>query len=184
MNYRDTRDSEQLRILDKSIDTFISGFHPTAQTIIFFPGGLASRLLRAKTPYKPNISAPQRFDFDGQEVWLSAWTFGHPELNALKLRMHKEADGFYHDEDDRKPAIYPYRYFAADGGLITYGPDQIDQWRGAAIYIDRILKGEKPAALPVQTPTKYEFAINLKAAKALGLAVPPTLIARADEVVD
>ncbi|MGC1898147.1 MAG: ABC transporter substrate binding protein, partial [Pseudolabrys sp.] len=77
-----------------------------------------------------------------------------------------------------------YRYFAADGGLITYGPDQIDQWRGAAIYIDRILKGEKPAALPVQTPTKYEFAINLKAAKALGLAVPPTLIARADEVVD
>ena len=102
MNYQDTRDSEQLRILDKSIDTFISGFHPTAQTIIFFPGGLASRLLRAKTPYKPNISAPQRFDFDGQEVWLSAWTFGHPELNALKLRMHKEADGFYHDEDDRK----------------------------------------------------------------------------------
>ncbi|MGB8058284.1 MAG: hypothetical protein WCF75_16930, partial [Pseudolabrys sp.] len=101
MNYQDTRDSEQLRILDKSIDTFISGFHPTAQTIIFFPGGLASRLLRAKTPYKPNISAPQRFDFDGQEVWLSAWTFGHPELNALKLRMHKEADGFYHDEDDR-----------------------------------------------------------------------------------
>ncbi|MGC1899998.1 MAG: hypothetical protein WA716_15030, partial [Pseudolabrys sp.] len=132
MNYQDTRDSEQLRILDKSIDTFISGFHPTAQTIIFFPGGLASRLLRAKTPYKPNISAPQRFDFDGQEVWLSAWTFGHPELNALKLRMHKEPDGFYHDEDDRKPAIYPYRYFAADGGLITYGPDQIDQWRGAA----------------------------------------------------
>jgi hypothetical protein len=101
MNYQDTRDSEQLRILDKSIDTFISGFHPTAQTIIFFPGGLASRLLRAKTPYKPNISAPQRFDFDGQEVWLSAWTFGHPELNALKLRMHKEPDGFYHDEDDR-----------------------------------------------------------------------------------
>ncbi|MGB6557635.1 MAG: ABC transporter substrate-binding protein [Pseudolabrys sp.] len=82
------------------------------------------------------------------------------------------------------PAIYPYRYFADDGGLITYGPDQIDQWRGAAIYVDRILKGEKPAALPVQTPTKYELAINLKAAKALGLAVPPTLIARADEVVD
>jgi putative ABC transport system substrate-binding protein len=82
------------------------------------------------------------------------------------------------------PAIYPYRYFAADGGLITYGPDQIDQWRGAATYVDRILKGEKPAELPVQTPTKYELAINLRTAKALGLTVPPSLIARADEVVE
>ena len=82
------------------------------------------------------------------------------------------------------PAIYPYRYFAADGGLITYGPDQIDQWRGAAIYVDRILKGEKPANLPVQTPTKYEMAINLRTAKALSLTVSPALIARADEVVE
>jgi putative ABC transport system substrate-binding protein len=82
------------------------------------------------------------------------------------------------------PAIYPYRYFAADGGLITYGPDQIDQWRGAATYVDRILKGEKPAELPVQTPTKYELAINLRTAKALGLTVPPSLVARADEVVE
>jgi len=81
-------------------------------------------------------------------------------------------------------AIYPYRYFASDGGLISYGPDQIDQWRGAAIYLDRILKGRKPAELPVQTPTKYELAINLKAAKDIGLTVPPGLIARADEVVD
>jgi putative ABC transport system substrate-binding protein len=82
------------------------------------------------------------------------------------------------------PAIYPYRYFAADGGLITYGPDQIDQWRGAAIYVDRILKGEKPADLPVQTPTKYELAINLKTAKTLGLTVASNLIARADEVIE
>jgi putative ABC transport system substrate-binding protein len=82
------------------------------------------------------------------------------------------------------PAIYPYRYFAADGGLIAYGPDQIDQWRGAAKYVDRILKGEKPAVLPVQTPTKYELAINLKTAKALGLTVPPSLIARAGEVIE
>jgi ABC-type uncharacterized transport system substrate-binding protein len=73
----------------------------------------------------------------------------------------------------RTPAIYPYRYFAADGGLIAYGPDQIDQWRGAATYVDRILKGENPAVLPVQTPTKYELAINLKTAKALGLMVRP-----------
>lgn len=84
----------------------------------------------------------------------------------------------------RTPAVYPYRYFASDGGLISYGPDQIDQWRGAAIYLDRILKGENPAGLPVQTPTKYELAINLKTAKAIGLTVSPSLIARADEVID
>jgi putative ABC transport system substrate-binding protein len=84
----------------------------------------------------------------------------------------------------RTPALYPYRYFAADGGLITYGPDQIDQWRGAANYLDRILKGERPAELPVQTPTKYELAINLKAAKAIGLTVPFGLLARADEVIE
>jgi putative ABC transport system substrate-binding protein len=82
------------------------------------------------------------------------------------------------------PAIYPYRYFSADGGLISYGPDQIDQWRGAASYVNRILKGEKPDGLPVQTPTKYELAINLKTAKALGVTVPPSLIAMADEVVE
>jgi len=84
----------------------------------------------------------------------------------------------------RLPTIYPYRYFAADGGLIAYGPDQIDQWRGAARYVDRILKGEKPADLPVQAPTKYELAINLKTAKALGLTVPPQLLSRADEVIE
>ena len=84
----------------------------------------------------------------------------------------------------RLPAIYPYRYFAADGGLIAYGPDQIDQWRGAARYVDRILKGEKPADLPVQAPTKYELAINLKTAKELGITVPATLIARADEIFE
>jgi ABC-type uncharacterized transport system substrate-binding protein len=84
----------------------------------------------------------------------------------------------------RLPAVYPFPYFAASGGLISYGPDQVDQFRRAASYVDRILKGEKPADLPVQHPTKYELVINLKTAKSLGLDVAPSLLARADEVIE
>jgi len=84
----------------------------------------------------------------------------------------------------RLPAIYPYRFFVADGGLVSYGIDNHDLWQKAAGYVDRILKGAKPVELPVQEPTKFELAINLKTAKALGLTVPPELLARADEVIE
>ena len=84
----------------------------------------------------------------------------------------------------RLPAIYPFRYFATEGGLMSYGPDQIDQWRGAATYVDRILRGEKPGELPVQAPTKFELVVNLKTAKAIGVHIPPAFPLRADEVIE
>ena len=82
------------------------------------------------------------------------------------------------------PVIYPFRQFVTEGALISYAPDSVDIVRRSASYVDRLLRGEKPAALPVQAPTKYELVINLKTAKALGLTVPDTLLARADEVIE
>lgn len=84
----------------------------------------------------------------------------------------------------RLPTVYPFKYYAKDGGLLYYGVDQVDQWSNAASYVDRILRGEKPSALPVQSPTKYELIINLKTAQSLGLNVPATLLATADEVIE
>src|SRR6516164_7120505 len=84
----------------------------------------------------------------------------------------------------RLPAVYPYRIFAEFGGLLSYGDNLSDNFRRAASYVDRILRGEKPTELPVQAPTKFELTINLKAAGALGISIPPSMIARADQVLD
>jgi ABC-type uncharacterized transport system substrate-binding protein len=136
----------------------------------------------------------------------------HVELVPLNLRdggeIEREIDTFAHSPADglivtsgplaavhrdliiqtaarhRLPAVYVTRYMATGGGLMSYGPDFVEQYRLAAGYVDRILKGEKPADLPVQAPTKYETVINLKTAKALGLTVPQALLARADEVIE
>ncbi len=105
-------------------------------------------------------------------VTSGGFTFVHRELIIALAARH------------RLPAVYPYRSLVTSGGLISYGTDSIDTYRRAAAYVDRILKGEKPADLPVQAPTKYELAVNLKTAKALGLDVPSTVLARADEVIE
>jgi putative ABC transport system substrate-binding protein len=118
------------------------------------------------------ITAFARSSNGGLIVTASALASVHRDLIAALAARHK------------LPAVYYERSFVNAGGLISYGPDFIDQYRRAASYVDRILKGEKPADLPVQAPTKYELVINLKTAKALGLEVPPTLLARADEVIE
>ena len=82
------------------------------------------------------------------------------------------------------PAVYPHTFFATNGGLLSYGSNQLDPWRRAAPYVDRLLRGAKPGDLPVQLPTKFEMVVNLKTAKALGLAVPPSILLRADEVIE
>jgi putative tryptophan/tyrosine transport system substrate-binding protein len=118
------------------------------------------------------VTAFARSSNGGLIVTASALATRHRDLIIALAARH------------RLPAVYAYRYMVAAGGLASYGPDSIDQYRRAASYVDRILKGEKPADLPVQSPTKYETVINLKTAKALGLTVPDTVLARADEVIE
>ena len=119
-----------------------------------------------------SITAFARGSNGGMIVTGSAPTAIHRDLIITLAARH------------RLPSVYAYRYHATSGGLISYGPETIDQYRRAASYVDRIFRGEKPADLPVQAPTKYELVINLKTAKALGLTVPATLLARADEVIE
>jgi putative ABC transport system substrate-binding protein len=108
----------------------------------------------------------------GLIVTGSGLAFAHQDLIISLANQH------------RLPAVYWNRRFVTRGGLISYGPNTIDPFRRAADYVDRILKGEKPADMPVQAPTKYELVVNLKTAKALGLEIPATLLARADEVIE
>jgi len=119
-----------------------------------------------------NVTAFARSSNGGLIVTSSGLAAVHRDLVIMLAARHK------------LPAVYPFRYHASGGGLISYGADSIDPYRQAAGYVDRILKGEKPADLPVQAPTKYELVINLKTAKALGLEIPRTLLARADEVIE
>ena len=119
-----------------------------------------------------SVAAFARSSSDGMIVTSSPLAAVHRKLIVALAARHK------------LPAVYAVRYMTAAGGLLSYGPDFVDQYRRAADYVDRILKGEKPADLPVQASTRYELAINLQTAKALGLDVPPTLLVRADEVVE
>jgi putative ABC transport system substrate-binding protein len=118
------------------------------------------------------VTAFARSGNGGLIATSSALTTRHRDLIITLAARHK------------LPAVYGGRWYVADGGLLSYGPDYVDQFRRAAGYVDRILKGEKPADMPVQAPTKYELVVNLKTARALGLDVPPNLLARATEVIE
>ncbi|HMF24811.1 MAG TPA: ABC transporter substrate-binding protein [Pseudolabrys sp.] len=128
--------------------------------------------LRDAGDIERSVAAFARTSNGGLIVTGSALAASHRDLIIKLAARH------------RLPAVYPARYFVSSGGLISYGPNRVEQYHLAAGYVDRILKGEKPADLPVQAPTKYELVINLKTARALGIAVPPSLLAQANEVIE
>jgi putative ABC transport system substrate-binding protein len=128
--------------------------------------------LQNASEIEESIAGFARGSNGGLIVTAAGFSVNHPDLIAALAARYK------------LPAVYPFRFIVNAGGLTSYGPDPVDPYRRAAAYVDRILKGEKPANLPVQAPTKYELVINLKAAKAIGLDVPHALLARADEVIE
>src|SRR5262249_10153078 len=136
--------------------------------------GIEVRPLNASEPSEVEraITAFADAPNSGLIVTGSNFAITHRELIIKLANQHK------------LPTVYPLRFFVTAGGLISFGPDAIDPHRRAAVYVDRILKGEKPADLPVQAPTKYELVINLKTAKAIGFIMPPSVLARAEEVIE
>jgi putative ABC transport system substrate-binding protein len=128
--------------------------------------------IRDKSELESVIAAQAREPNSGLIAMPDSFTIAY-RLEIVSLAAHY-----------RLPAVYPFRFFAEVGGLLSYGVDLVDNYRRVAIYVDRILKGEKPSELPVQAPVKFELLINLRAAKALGITVPPSLLARADEVIE
>jgi putative ABC transport system substrate-binding protein len=160
-------------VLRDPLNTSGTGLFGAIQTVAPSFGVEASPLgLHDADEIERGITAFARGANGGLIATPSALSSVHRELIIAQAARHQ------------LPAVYPFRYFVTGGGLIYYGPDPVDQYRRAAGYVDRILKGEKPGDLPVQTPSKYELAINLKTAKVLSLTIPPNLLARADEVIE
>jgi putative ABC transport system substrate-binding protein len=157
---------------DPSISALIGQFAAIQGAAPSFGVELTPIDVRDADEFQRAVAAFVRGPADGLIV------LGGPSANAQRDLIAAMAARY------RLPAVYGARYFVTAGGLISYGPDIVDQFRRAAGYVDRILKGEKPADLPVQAPTRYELVINLKTAKALGLEVPATVLSRADEVIE
>jgi putative tryptophan/tyrosine transport system substrate-binding protein len=148
---------------------YLSPFKAAAASLAL--DAIAARV-RDTSELKSAIAVQARAPNGGLVVMTDSFVVAHrAEIISLAARY-------------RLPAVYPFRFFAEHGGLLSYGNDLVDSFRRAAIYADRILKGAKPSELPVQAPVKFELVINLKTAKALGLDIPPTLLARADEVIE
>jgi ABC-type uncharacterized transport system substrate-binding protein len=170
---------------------------------------IAPQVARVVIPFNPGMSPYSELyldEFRGAAATLGMGVIGKPvrdlgEVEAVVAAAAAEPNtglvpmpsGFffvYRGEitsltgRHRVPAVYTTRSFATSGGLVSYGNDNVDNWRRAAVYVDKILRGEKPGELPVQFPVKFELVINLKAAMALGVTLPPTLVARADEVIE
>jgi putative tryptophan/tyrosine transport system substrate-binding protein len=159
-------------IRDPAISSGIGQFGAIQSVAPLFDVELSPINVRDAGEIERAVAAFARPANGGLIATASALTVVHRDLIIALAARHK------------LPAVYHRRLFVNSGGLISYGPDIIDQFRQAAGYVDRILKGEKPADLPVQAPTKYELVINMKTAKALGLEIPPTVLARADEVIE
>ncbi len=138
------------------------------------PNSLELSVIELSEPRALEKSIESLATYSNSGLLVTANGFGanHPEVIPKLAARYK------------LPAVYPFRYFIDAGGLVSYGPNLINDFRQAADYVDRILRGEKPAELPVQAPTKYELVINLKTAKALGFTIPASLLARADELIE